>query len=270
MRRSASSHGNSTRCLDGAPNHRWASLMFPGAFPGKSRRRIFRPISLEQKIVGRVPNMLYFCQDKTLQNGPRCMKYNRDTVKDWAGNSQWRALRADFARYRDHGYSGWGSEGFWALLIYRLQKSVHSARPQWLWLPARVVLAIVKKLFTIVTHIGIDHEAEIGPGLLILDCGPIRVHPDTKIGTDCTIAHVVSIGAGRDPGTALKNQKFSNGCAVIGDHVWIRIHFSIIGAVRIGDNATIAANSLVISDVPAGATGPRVPEEDCRERCTTK
>ena len=46
------------------------------------------------------------------------MKYDRDTVKEWAGDSQWRAIRADYQRFREHGYSGWGSEGFWALAIY--------------------------------------------------------------------------------------------------------------------------------------------------------
>ena len=28
------------------------------------------------------------------------MTYDRDAVKVWAGDSQWRALQADFARFR--------------------------------------------------------------------------------------------------------------------------------------------------------------------------
>ena len=176
------------------------------------------------------------------------MKYDRNTVKAWAGNSHWRALRADLARFRASGYSGWASEGFWALAIYRLQNIVHNSRPRWIWIPARVALAVVKKLFTIVTHISIDYDAKIGPGLLIPHCGPIRVHGDTKIGADCCIHHVCTIGAGRAPGGA-----------IIGDHVWIGCHSCIIGAVTVGDGATIAASSLVISNVPAGATALGVP-----------
>jgi serine O-acetyltransferase len=176
------------------------------------------------------------------------MKYDRNTVKEWAEDSQWRAIRADLARFRLQGYSGWGSEGFWALAIFRLQKTCQLARPRWMWTPARVGLALVKKVFTLVTHIGIDHDAEIGPGMLIPHCGSIRIHGDTKIGADCCINHVCTIGSTGRPGGA-----------VIGDHVWIGCHSSIIGRVIVGDNAVIAANSLVINDVPAGATAMGVP-----------
>ena len=190
-----------------------------------------------------LPNLIR--SPKWTQGMPR---YDRDTVKSWAGDSQWRACRADLARFRQHGYSGWGSEGFWALVIHRLQKVVRQSRPRWMWLPARVVLAIVNKLFTMVTHIDLHPDAQIGPGTLIPHVGSIRVHANTKIGADCAIHHVCTIGAGpRATG------------ATIGDHVLIGCHSSIIGAITVGDGATIAANSLVISDVPAGATAMGVP-----------
>jgi len=176
------------------------------------------------------------------------MKYDRNVVKEWAGNSQWRALRADLARFRANGYSGWGSEGFWALALYRFQKMAERARPRWAWAPARIVLSIFKKLLTMITHISIDHSADIGPGLLIPHSGSIRVHGDTKIGADCALHHICTIGAGAQTAGA-----------VIGDHVWIGCHSSIIGPVTIGDNATVGANSLVITNVPAGATVIGVP-----------
>jgi serine O-acetyltransferase len=179
-------------------------------------------------------------------SGP--LKYDRNTVKRWAGDSQWRACRADLARFRQHGYSGWGSEGFWALVIHRIQKVVRGRRPRWLCAPARLVLSVINKLFTMVTHIDIHPDAQIGPGLLIPHVGSVRVHGDTKIGSDCAIHHVCTIGAGLRPGGA-----------IIGDHVYIGCHSSIIGAVTVGDGAVIAANTLVISDVPAGATAMGVP-----------
>ena len=176
------------------------------------------------------------------------MKYDRTTVSRWAGDSQWRACRADLARYREHGYTGWGSEGFWALVIYRLQKVVRRYRPRWLWAPARFTLGVVKKLISIVTLIDLHPDAEIGPGMFIPHGGPVRVHGATKIGADCALHDGCTIGAGPRPGGA-----------VIGDHVCIGCHSSIIGAVTIGDDATVAANSLVISDVPAGCTAIGVP-----------
>jgi serine O-acetyltransferase len=177
------------------------------------------------------------------------MKYDRNTVKAWAGDSQWRALQADLARFRVHGYSGWVSEGFWALVLYRLERSARSSRPRWLWAPARLGLALVRKLFTVITHIALDPNAQIGPGLLIPHVGPVRVGAGVKIGADCALFHVSTIGANLQTGAG----------ATIGDHVFIGCHSSILGPVTIGDSATISANSLVISDVPAGATAIGVP-----------
>jgi len=176
------------------------------------------------------------------------MKYDRNTVKAWAGDSPWRACRADLARFRTHGYTGWGSEGFWALALHRLEKVVRRCRPGWLWAPARLGLRVIRKLFKMVTQIDLHPDAEIGPGLLIAHGGPIRVHGATKIGADCALHHVCTIGAGLQPGGA-----------TIGDHVYIGCHSSIIGAVTIGDGAMIAANSLVITNVPAGFTAIGVP-----------
>jgi len=87
-----------------------------------AERRAFRPVSF------------------VLTNGP--LKYDADTIKCWAGDSQWRAFRADLARYRKQGYSGWRSEGFWALVIHRLQKVVRRSRPRWLWMPLRLTLGV--------------------------------------------------------------------------------------------------------------------------------
>ena len=179
------------------------------------------------------------------------MNYDRNTVKAWVGDSQWRASRADLARFRNHGFTGWGSEGYWALVIYRLQKSVRRHRSIWLWTIPRIGLALARKLLTVVIQIDIHPDAEIGPGMLIPHGGPIRVHADSRIGADCALHHVCTIGAGPRPGGA-----------VIGDHVYIGCHSSIIGAVTIGDSAVIAANSLVISDVPAGFTAIGVPAKN--------
>jgi serine O-acetyltransferase len=176
------------------------------------------------------------------------MYYDGSKVKEWAGDSTIRAIRADLARFRRNGFSGWGTEGFWALLLYRVQRSVRARRPRWLWAPARILIGIFKKLFTTITHMDIHPDAQVGPGLLIPHVGPLRIHGLTTIGADCAIHHVCTIGAGPTPGGAR-----------IGDHVLIGCHSSIIGPVTIGDRSVIAANSLVLSDVPAGSTAIGVP-----------
>jgi serine O-acetyltransferase len=174
--------------------------------------------------------------------------YDGDKVKMWAGASQWRAWRADLARFRKAGYSGWGSEGFWALTVYRLRHFARGARPRWLWLPWRMGLAVVNKILTVVTHINLHPQAQIGPGMLIPHVGPIQVFPWAKIGADCAIHHVCTIGAGSTPGGPS-----------IGDHVMIGCHACILGPVNVGDGARIGAGAVVVHDVPAGATAVGVP-----------
>ena len=176
------------------------------------------------------------------------LRYDRNTVRVWAGDSQWKACLADWARFRNNGFTAWGSEGFWALALHRFQKVVRARQPAWLWAPVWLMLCVVKKLFVIVTLIDIHPDAEIGPGLLIPHGGPTRVHAATKIGADCALHHMCTIGAGPLPGAA-----------TIGNHVFIGCHSSIIGPVTIGDGAMIAANSLVISNVPANFTAIGVP-----------
>jgi serine acetyltransferase len=69
-----------------------------------------------------------------------------------------------------------------------------------------------------------------------------------KIGHSCTLNQGVSIanvrGAGRP--TVGNNCYFGAGCKVM-------------GGITVGDNVVVAANSLVISDVPSGCTVMGVP-----------
>jgi serine O-acetyltransferase len=176
------------------------------------------------------------------------MKYDGNTVKQWAGDSEWRALQADYERFRVHGLSGWGSEGFWGLAIYRVQRAIRKSRTPRLWAPAAILLAILRKLLVVATGIDLHPNAQIGPGLLIRHASEVRVIENAKIGADCALSQICTIGAGPDPGVPN-----------IGDHVYISPHCCIIGPVTIGDGATIAPNSLVLADVPAGQTAVGVP-----------
>jgi serine O-acetyltransferase len=49
------------------------------------------------------------------------------------------------------------------------------------------------------------------------------------------------------------------GVPVLGDDVFVGAGAKILGPVRIGSGARIAANSLVLQDVPEGATAIGVP-----------
>lgn len=183
------------------------------------------------------------------------MTYNGNTVKEWAGGSQWRAWRADLARFRAHGYSGWFSEGFWALTIYRLQRAMAARQPQVMYLPICVSLAAIKKFFTLVTHINLHPSAVIGPGLLIPHVGPIQVFPWATIGADCAIHHVCTIGAGS-----------KRGGPIIGDHVMIGCHTCILGPVTVGDYVQIGTGAVVVTDIPDDCTAIGIPAKPIQRR----
>jgi len=174
--------------------------------------------------------------------------FDTKAIASWAGDSQWRALQADWTRFRSHGYTAWSCEGFWALAIYRVQRILHSRRPAWLWIPARIVVGILSRLFNAYAQIHLSAYANIGPGTLIPHPGAIWINGLTTIGSGCTIFHGCTIGIGP-----------LDGGATIGDDVFLSCNTCILGPVKIGDNALIAANSLVISNVPAGATAIGVP-----------
>lgn len=176
------------------------------------------------------------------------MQYDGNTVKEWAGDSHWRAWKADLARFKKHGFNGWGSEGFWALTVYRLQRWLLNRKPKPLWVIPNIIAAILKKLITVVTHINLDKHANIGPGLFIPHVGPIQVIPHSTIGADCAIHQVTTIGAGSKPGRP-----------TIGDHVYLGAHVCVLGPVTIGDFAKIGAGAVVITDIPAHASAVGIP-----------
>lgn len=69
------------------------------------------------------------------------------------------------------------------------------------------------------------------------------------IGNACKIANNVVI-VDHDHNYSNANVGYVSSPVVIGDHVWIGANATILKGVKIGNNAVIAANSLVREDVP--------------------
>lgn len=95
--------------------------------------------------------------------------------------------------------------------------------------------------------IQISPFTRIGYGLYIGHGIGIVINPRTVIGNNCNISQFLTIGSNK--GTP----------AVIGDNVYIGPQVCLVENVRIGDNATIGAGSVVTKDIPAGATAVGVP-----------
>ena len=109
------------------------------------------------------------------------------------------------------------------------------------WLLFRIVETLTGVSFT--------KAAEIGPGFRIYHFGNIVIHSASKIGANCTLRHGVTIGNKYDGGAA----------PVLEDDVNVGAYAQILGGIRIGKGARIGALSLVLQDVPAGATAVGIP-----------
>ena len=90
----------------------------------------------------------------------------------------------------------------------------------------------------------------LGPGFLYVHPGLFRVNPDVRIGKKATVLPNVLIGRRRP-------DKAANIC--IGDNVYISTGVTILGPVSIGNNVTIAANSVVIKDIPDNCVVSGIP-----------
>lgn len=89
--------------------------------------------------------------------------------------------------------------------------------------------------------IQIGYTVEIGPGFYIGHFGGIIINSRVVIGKNCNISQGVTIGK--------MNRGDKKGVPIIGDNVFMGPGAKIIGNIRIGNNAAIGANAVVINDV---------------------
>lgn len=138
--------------------------------------------------------------------------------------------------------------GVHAVLFYRLS--------HWLWsqgwkLSARFLSAIGRFLTGVEIHPG----ARIGRRFFI-DHGMGAVIGETaSIGDDVTIYHDVTLG-GVSPGNDVRG---SLRHPQLGNNVIIGAGAQLLGPIKVGDNARIGSNAVVVKDVESGATVVGIP-----------
>lgn len=154
-------------------------------------------------------------------------------------------LRADYQRH-DRSIL---NPALWALLNYRFGVWSLNLR----FVPLRLLTSKIYGLnmfFILLTSgIRLNREAKIGKDFHLIHSGNIQIHPASVIGDRCGIQQDVTLGSNVE----------RKGAPMIGDDVYIGAGAKILGPVTVGDGARVAANSLVITDVPPGATAIGVP-----------
>lgn len=101
------------------------------------------------------------------------------------------------------------------------------------------------------TGIEIHPGAKIGKGLFIDHGSGVVIGETTEIGDDCTIYQNATLG-----GTGKESGKRH---PTLGNNVMVSSGARILGSFKVGDNARIAANAVVLEEVPANATAVGVP-----------
>ena len=157
------------------------------------------------------------------------------------------AWRADLQRYPSRPF--FREQSIWAIAIYRFgQWNDRQKRGVVQWFLDKVYWLLFRIVETL-TGISIPKMVEVGPGLRIHHFGNVFIHSNVHIGTNCTLRQGVTIGNRHEGGPV----------PVLEDDVELGAYAQILGGVRIGRGAKIGAMSVVLCDVPPGATAVGVP-----------
>lgn len=160
----------------------------------------------------------------------------------------------DIARYRERGFTRAQilfDPAIWAIAVYRFGNWLNATKPFILIrIPLKIISLVTYKFCEVFMEMRIDPAATIGEGFYIAHIGGVHINPQAVIGKNCDLAHRVTIG------TSAMGRP---GVPVLGDNVYVGTGAALVGKIRIGNGAKIAANTLVMTNVPDGATIMGVP-----------
>ena len=166
-------------------------------------------------------------------------------------SSLWQQWRSDvdcvFARdpaARNHVEVLLAYPGVHAVLIYRLTHRLWQS--DWK-LSARILSAFARWM----TNVDIHPGAKIGQRFFIDHGAGVVIGETTEIGSDVTLYHGVTLG-----GTSWNKEKRH---PTLGDNVLVGAGAKVLGAINLGNNVRVGANSVVVKDVPACCTVIGIP-----------
>ncbi|MFL9923675.1 serine acetyltransferase [Herbaspirillum lusitanum] len=158
---------------------------------------------------------------------------------DWAADLKRYNMRRPFLK----------EQSIWAIWVYRWGRRIEQRSPGLIKKVLNVLYLIAFRTVETAFGISLPRTARIGPGLRIWHFGNIFIHGDAVIGAGCTLRQGVTIG----------NRSEDGPVPVIGNHVDFGAYAQVYGGVRIGDHCKIGGLSVVLSDVPEGATAVGAP-----------
>jgi serine O-acetyltransferase len=134
--------------------------------------------------------------------------------------------------------------GFRSLRLYRISHAFYVSDFKFL---AYLIYHINRILYTVDIH----PAAVLEPGVVIDHGTGLVIGSTAVVGSGTVLYHGVTLGA--------KYITKGKRHPTVGRNVIVGAGAKVLGPVYIGDNAKIGANSVVISDVPKGATAVGIP-----------
>ena len=139
--------------------------------------------------------------------------------------------------------------GMHALLAHRVAHYLHEKK---CYLGARAV----SQFSRFITGIEIHPGAKIGKGLVIDHGMGVVIGETAEIGDNCTIYQGVTLGGtGKDVGKRHPT---------LGDNVLVGAGAKVLGPFKIGNNSKIAANAVVLEEIPDNCTAVGIPAKVAR------
>ena len=126
-----------------------------------------------------------------------------------------------------------------------------------------LVARIISQTTRFFTGIEIHPGAKIGKNLFIDHGMGVVIGETSEIGDNVTIYHAVTLG-GVSPSVDSERQRYEKRHPTIGNDVVIGSGAQIIGPVKIGNGSRIAANAVVVNDVPENSTMVGVPAKSVK------
>ena len=121
-----------------------------------------------------------------------------------------------------------------------------------------LVARIISQTVRFFTGIEIHPGAKIGKNLFIDHGMGVVIGETSEIGDNVTIYQTVTLG-GSSPSIDSERQRHEKRHPTIGNDVVIGSGAQIIGPIKVGNNSRIAANAVVVKDVPENATMVGIP-----------
>ena len=141
--------------------------------------------------------------------------------------------------------------GLHAITAHRVSHALYKKEH---YLSARLISQAAKFLTGIEIHPG----ATIGRGLFIDHGTGVVIGETAEIGDNCTLYQGVTLGGtGKETGKRHPTLK---------DNVMVGAGAKILGAFTIGENSKIAANAVVLCEVPDNCTAVGIPAKVVRRR----